>query len=63
MALPVEESSILNDDIENDVTSSHRNLVINERGNDKLLITITDNIAHYIHKLGLFIAAFVITKY
>lgn len=48
MALPVEESSILNDDIENDVTSSHRNLVINERGNDKLLITITDDIAHHI---------------
>ncbi|CAH2234526.1 jg1666 [Pararge aegeria aegeria] len=31
MALPVEESSMLNDDIENDVTSSHRNLVVNER--------------------------------
>lgn len=32
MSLPVEESSILNADIENDVTSSHRNLVDTEPG-------------------------------
>lgn len=32
MSLPIEESSILNADIENDVSSSHRNLIETERG-------------------------------
>lgn len=32
MSLPIDESPIINEDIENDVTSSHRTLVQSEAG-------------------------------
>lgn len=51
MSIPVEESSILNADIENDVTSSHRNLVETEPGRG--YTTYTRNIS-FVHNVNVF---------